>query len=201
VIALGVLGLAAIICYPFVLRSFFITSGAMLPTLRVNDVLLVNEFEYDLVKPRYGDIVVFPPPIAAGNVYIKRLIGAPGDAVRMHDGIVYRNGVALDEPYTAEKARYELDIKDYGIFVDGTRLDPTTANIPPKALWSAPNRIPDGCYFMLGDNRNDSEDSHIWGFAQADGVFASGARKGQRAGFTGHAFLLLLPSDRIRILR
>jgi signal peptidase I len=172
----------------------------MLPTLQLNDVLLVNEFEYRIAKPHHEDIVVFPPPVETTNDFIKRLIGAPGDTLRIHNGIVYRNGAALDEPYIAEKPNYELEIKDYGIFVDGNRLDPAVANIPPQARWSAPDRIPDGCYFMMGDNRNDSEDSHIWGFAQTGGTFAGGARKGQKAGFTGHAFLGFWPLNRIRIL-
>jgi signal peptidase I len=113
---------------------------------------------------------------------------------------VYRNGVALVEPYIAEKPNYELEIRNYNIYVDGQPLDPALANIPPKSMWSAPDKIPDGCYFMMGDNRNDSEDSHIWGFAQADGTFDAGPLKGQRASFTGKAFLIFWPLDRLHTL-
>jgi signal peptidase I len=172
----------------------------MIPTLQIHDVLLVNEFEYRFIKPAHQDVVVFPPPIPSPNDFIKRLIGAPGDTLRIHDGIVYRNGVALDEPYIAQKPDYELEIKNYGIVVDGQPLDPTLANIPPKSMWSAPDKIPDGCYFMMGDNRNNSEDSHIWGFAQAGGTFDAGPLKGQRATFTGKAFLIFWPLDRLHIL-
>jgi signal peptidase I len=196
-----VAGLVALFLITFVVRTFFIPSGSMIPTLQIHDVLLVNEFEYRFVKPAHEDIVVFPPPIESPNDFIKRLIGAPGDTLRIHDGIVYRNGVALDEPYEAQKPNYELEIKNDDIYVDGQPLDPTQANIPPKSDWSAPDRIPAGCYFMMGDNRNDSEDSHIWGFAQADGTFLAGPLKGQRASFTGRAFLIFWPLDRIRILR
>ncbi len=195
-----VAGLVALFLITFVVRTFFIPSGSMIPTLQIHDVLLVNEFEYRFEHPAHEDVVVFPPPIPSPNDFIKRLIGAPGDTLRIHNGIVYRNGVALDEPYEEQKPNYELEIKDYSIIVDGTPLDPTLANVPPKDKWSAPDRIPDGCYFMMGDNRNNSEDSHIWGFAQADGTFLAGPLKGQKASFTGRAFLIFWPLDRVHIL-
>jgi signal peptidase I len=195
-----VAGLVALFLITFVVRTFFIPSGSMIPTLQIHDVLLVNEFEYRFRKPAREDVVVFPPPIESPNDFIKRLIGAPGDTLRIHNGIVYRNGVALDEPYEAQKPSYELEIKNDNIYVDGTPLDPTLANIPPKDKWSAPDKIPDGCYFMMGDNRNNSEDSHIWGFAQADGTFMAGPLKGQKATFTGRAFLIFWPLDRLHIL-
>jgi signal peptidase I len=196
-----VAGLVALFLITFVIRTFFIPSGSMIPTLQIHDVLLVNEFEYRFSKPAREDVVVFPPPISSPNDFIKRLIGAPGDTLRIHNGIVYRNGVALDEPYEAQKPNYELQIRNYNVYVDGSPLDPTLANIPPKADWTAPDRIPAGCYFMMGDNRNNSEDSHIWGFAQDDGTFLAGPLKGQKASFTGHAFLIFWPLDRLRILR
>ena len=195
-----VAGLVALFLITFVVRTFFIPSGSMIPTLQIHDVLLVNEFEYRFTKPADEDIVVFPPPIESPNDFIKRLMGAPGDTFRIHNGIVYRNGVALVEPYEAQKPSYELEIKNYNIYVDGSPLDPTLANIPPKDKWQAPDKIPDGCYFMMGDNRNNSEDSHIWGFAQADGTFLAGPLKGQKASFTGRAFLIFWPLDRLQIL-
>jgi signal peptidase I len=196
-----VAGLVALFLITFVVRTFFIPSGSMEPTLQISDVLLVNEFEYRFTKPHEGDIVVFPPPTPSPNDFIKRTIGLPGDNIRVHAGTVYRNGVAMVEPYIADKPRYELEIKNYGIYVDGSPLDPAMANVPPRDKWSAPDRIPDGCYFMMGDNRNNSEDSHIWGFAQLGGTFMNGPRKGEKASFTGHAFLLFWPLNRIRILR
>ena len=196
-----VAGLVALFLITFVVRTYFIPSGSMEPTLLIHDVLLVNEFEYRLSKPHDGDIVVFPPPIQTTNPFIKRLIGSPGERLRVHNGIVYRNGVGLREPYIEQKPAYELEIKNYGIYVDGQPLDPQGANVPPKQAWQAPDRIPAGCYFMMGDNRNNSEDSHIWGFAQLAGTFYSGSQRAKNAGFTGHAFLLFWPPNRIRILR
>ena len=195
-----VAGLVALFLITFVVRTFFIPSGSMEPTLQIHDVLLVNEFEYRFLPPKRGDIVVFPPPIDSTNDFIKRLVGAPGDSLRVHNGVVYRNGKPLVEPYIAQKPNYELAIKNYGIYIDGNRLDPAYANIPPKSAWTEPDRIPAGFYFMMGDNRNNSEDSHIWGFAQLHGSFASGFLKGKPAHFTGHAFLLFWPLNRFRIL-
>jgi signal peptidase I len=193
-------GLAALFLITFVVRTFYIPSGSMIPTLEVHDVLLVNEFEYRFAKPHHGDIVVFDPPVESANDFIKRLIGAPGDTLSIHKGVVYRNGQALDEPYISEPPVYEMEIKNYGIYVDGQKLDPSVANIPPRSAWSAPDRIPAGCYYMMGDNRNDSEDSHVWGFAQLGGRFASGAVAGKAASFTGHAFVVFWPYNRIHIL-
>jgi signal peptidase I len=195
-----VAGLVALFLITFVVRTFFIPSGSMEPTLQIHDVLLVNEFEYRFTKPHEGDIVVFPPPIPSPNDFIKRTIGLPGDQIRVHQGVVYRNGAAMNEPYIADRPNYELEVKNYGIFVDGSPLDPATANVPPREKWSAPDRIPDGCYLMFGDNRNNSQDSHVWGFAQPSGSFQGGQRKGEKASFTGHAFLLFWPLNRIRIL-
>ena len=107
----------------------------------------------------------------------------------------------MNEPYINEKPNYELEVRDYGIYVDGTPLDPALSNIPPRKQWTAPDRIPPGYYLMFGDNRTLSADSHIWGFAQAGGTFQSGQRKGEKAGLTGHAFVLIWPFNRIRILR
>ena len=187
-----VAGLVALFLITFVIRTFYIPSGSMEPTLQVHDVLLVNEFEYRFSKPKDEQIVVFLPPIPTSNDFIKRLMGSPGDTLRVHNGIVYRNGAALVEPYIAQKPAYELEIKNYGIYVDGNRLDSQLANVPPKSKWQAPNRIPNGYYFMMGDNRNNSEDSHIWGFAELHGA---------KSHFTGHAFLVFWPPNRLHILR
>jgi signal peptidase I len=195
-----VAGLVALFLITFVVRTFFIPSGSMEPTLQIHDVLLVNEFEYRISKAHDGDIVVFTPAIPSTNDFIKRMIGSPGENLRVHNGVVYRDGKPLDEPYIAQKPNYELEIKNYGIYVDGMPLDPEQANIPPRERWQAPDRIPAGCYFMMGDNRNNSDDSHICGLAQSGGTFFAGPQKGQKAGFTGHAFLLFWPPGRIRIL-
>lgn len=195
-----VAGLVALFLITFVVRTFYIPSASMEPTLQIHDVLLVNEFEYRFEQPHREDVVVFPPPVPSPNDFIKRVIATPGDTLRIHQGIVYVNGQALNEPYEEQKPNYELVVRDYGIYVDGQRLDSDLANVPPKPDWSAPDRLPKNCFFMMGDNRNNSEDSHIWGFAQDAGTFASGALKGQKASFTGKAMLIFWPPNRIHIL-
>ncbi len=197
-------GIAAWILITFVARTYWIPSGSMIPTLQIHDVLLVDKFEYRFHAPSEGDIVVFPPPIATPDDFIKRVIGRPGDTLRITKGLVYVNGKALNEPYIAQQPAYDLEIRDYGIWVnDGFgwhAVDSSAANIPPKSQWSAPDRIPLNCYFMMGDNRNDSEDSHIWGFAQSRGEFATGPRAGEQAGLTGRAFLIFWPLTQAKIL-
>lgn len=198
-----VAGLAALLLITFVIRTFYIPSVSMIPTLAIHDVLLVNELDYHLHGPRDGDIAVFMPPIdSEGNEFIKRVVGAPGDTIRITGGIVYRNGKPLDEPYENQPPRYDLEIRNYAIYVDGTALDPRQANVPPKSWWQEPDRVPKGFYFMLGDNRNYSDDSHVWGFAQLEGKFATGpmASRGARASFAGRAFMILWPLGRLHIL-
>ena len=197
-------GIAAWILITFVARTYYIPSASMLPTLQIHDVLLVDKFEYRFHQPNRGDIVVFPPPIPTPDDFIKRVIGRPGDSLRVFAGNVYVNEQALNEPYTADKPAYELEVRNYGIYVSygagWQQLDPSSANVPPKSQWTAPDKIPPHCYFMMGDNRNDSEDSHVWGFAQDTGSFATGPRHGERAGFTGRAFLIFWPLAQAKVL-
>jgi len=197
-------GLAAWVLITFVARTYYIPSGSMLPTLQIHDVLLVDKFEYRFHAPNEGDIVVFPPPVPTPDDFIKRVIGRPGDSLRVAGGTVYLDGKPLREPYAAERPSYSLEVRNYGIYVSygagWQRLDPSDANVPPRSNWTSPDRIPAHCYIMLGDNRNDSEDSHIWGFAQDGGRFRSGPRMGERAGFTGRAFLIFWPPSQAKIL-
>lgn len=200
-------GIAAFLLITFVARTYYIPSGSMIPTLQVGDVLLVNKFEYRFHKPNEGDVVVFPPATLnpTGDDFIKRVIGRPGDTLRIQNGVVYVNGQARKEPYINDPPAYNLQIRNYGIYVQEPggpyeAIDPSQGNIPPRKDWTAPDRIPPNCYFMMGDNRNDSEDSHVWGFAQLSGKFATGPQAGKPAYFTGHAFLIFWPLSHARIL-
>lgn len=120
----------------FVIEGRVIPSASMLPTIQLQDRVLVNKFIYRFKMPQRGDIVVFKPPAIIGQHedYIKRVIGLPGDTVRVEDGRVFVNDRPLSEPYLAEKPNY-----DYGPVV-----------VPEKSL------------FVMGDNRNSSFDSHLW---------------------------------------
>lgn len=174
----------------------------MMPTLQIGDALIVDELAYRLHAPQRGDVAVFTPPVPShGDEFVKRVIGTPGDAIRIADGVVYRNGAALQEPYENQPPRYDLRVERYGVYVDGAPLDPRKANVPPRSYWQAPDRIPNGFYFVLGDNRNYSEDSHVWGFAQTGGAFAAGLLAGRGAGFAGRAFAIFWPLKRVQVVR
>ena len=197
-------GVAAWLLITFVARTYYIPSASMVPTLQVHDVLLVDKFEYRFRKPSEGDIVVFPPPVPTPDDFIKRVIGLPGERLRIAKGVVYINDVALNEPYIAQPPSYDLEVRNYGIYVNEGfgwhAVDPAGANVPPKNEWTSPNTIPPNCYFMMGDNRNDSDDSHIWGFAEFGGTFATGPRAGETAGFTGRAVLIFWPLSQFKVL-
>ena len=108
---------------------------SMQPTFYEGDVLLVNKLAYKLGKVHTGDVVIFHNPNFLEEDYIKRLIGKPGDVVKADGGLIYVNGIPLDEPYISQ---------------------------PPYYLgeWV----VPEDAVFVLGDNRNSSSDSHSWGF-------------------------------------
>jgi len=184
-------GVVALGLMHFVVRTFWIPSGSMEPTLDINDVLLANEIQYRLGSPQDGQIAVFKPPPQVPELgdtdFIKRVIAGPGDTLKIHNGVVYRNGKAVAEPYVMEKPDYELELKDYDLVVDGIPLDPTRSVVPPKAEWQASDRVPKDYYVMLGDNRNNSDDSHLWGFLRRDQ-------------FVGHAFLVFWPINRAKVL-
>lgn len=139
------LGLSVLLAFgirTFVAEARYIPSGSMLPTLEINDRLIIEKLSYDFGTPQRGNIVVFYPPDQLGtkDAYIKRLMGLPGDVIEVKTGQLYINGEPQTEPYIAARPDYQ-----YG---------PVT--VPPDA------------YLVLGDNRNESFDSHYWGFVPQD---------------------------------
>ncbi|MEM8502616.1 MAG: signal peptidase I [Cyanobacteria bacterium P01_D01_bin.1] len=138
----------------FIAEPRFIPSPSMVPTLAVGDRLLVEKVSYRLHIPDQGDIVVFEPPpqlqeygYTASQAFIKRVIGLPGQTVQVSQGKVYVDGQPLTEDYIREAPAYEM---------------------PPVA-------VPPGNLFVMGDNRNDSNDSHVWGFLPAQNVIGRAA--------------------------
>jgi signal peptidase I len=114
---------------------------SMNPTLQNGEYILVNRLAYKTGHPERGDIIVFSYPADEGQDLIKRVIGLPGETVKINNGMVTINGQELDEPYIAQDPLY------YG-------------------EWT----VPDGYLFVLGDNRNDSRDSHQWGLLPLENV-------------------------------
>ncbi|CAA0088012.1 Signal peptidase I [Halioglobus japonicus] len=161
----------------FVLRSFLvepfqIPSSSMVPTLLVGDYILVNKFTYgirlpvirtkvvDISEPERGDVVVFFPPHMNDTYFIKRVIGLPGDTVSYRNKQIYVNGEKLargpaDEPSMEPRYRLEEElIGGEGHLMQVDKLRPSADfNVVVKP----------GHYFMMGDNRDNSSDSRVWG--------------------------------------
>ena len=114
------------------IQSVVVVGGSMYPTLEGGERLLVSKVVYYLRQPERGDVVVFQSTNHRSSDYIKRIIALPGDTVEIVKGIVYLNGSEVDEPYIKYPASYTVDDQE----------------------------IPQNSYFVLGDNRDNSNDSH-----------------------------------------
>jgi signal peptidase I len=127
-------GLALVIYLLFqtVIQSSEVFDISMQPTLIAGDRLIVVKPIYNFSDPERGDIIVLRPPMSPGKQYVKRLIGLPGDVIEVKNNQLHINGVPLDEPYLKEPPRYTM-----------------------KSV-----TLPADHYFVLGDNRNSSSDSH-----------------------------------------
>ncbi|WP_029895835.1 signal peptidase I [Desulfohalovibrio reitneri] len=178
--ALFIALLLALFIRTFVVQAFKIPSGSMLQTLQVGDHLLVNKFIYGVKIPFTGqtlipiddpgfqDVIVFGFPGqptgggagvfdednvqvrggVGGKDFIKRIIGLPGDTIEVRDKQVYRNGKPLDEPYVQH----------------------TDPRVLPRRDNMGPVNVPDGHYFVMGDNRDESYDSRFWGFVPRENI-------------------------------
>jgi signal peptidase I len=166
----------ALFALTFILQPFRIPSESMERTLLVGDFLLVNKMIYGppglwshLLPYRQvqrGDIVVFHFPVDPAEHVVKRVIGIPGDRIRMLDGVVYRNGQAVTEPYAVYESAGEDPFRDQ--FPSGgytnPGIDPHWWQAMPRDVQSGELIVPAGSYFVMGDNRNHSRDSRYWGF-------------------------------------
>jgi signal peptidase I len=157
---------AALLIQAFVVKPFRIPTPSMVDTLRPGDRVLVNRFVYHLRRPQRGDIVVFEYPRNRDVMFIKRVIGLPGDTLEARAGRLYVNGRLLDEPYVHR--------------TDGV-CDPTNASGPAAGTtmrepWSLaqPYTVGDDQYFVMGDNRTRSDDSRVWGTVPAANIIGAG---------------------------
>ncbi len=172
------LALVFFLIRPFVVHAFLIPSQSMEPTLLVNDKLLVNKFLYRLRPPHRQEIVVFKAPLLAleksgrpdQTDYIKRLIGLPGDLVRVENGRAWVNGKPLEEPYLRLNTPFGFRRVFPDDYLNETPWRDTfrhTIEHHWGKLWV---RVPQGHYFVLGDNRFNSLDSREWGFVPASAL-------------------------------
>ena len=137
----------------FVAEARYIPSSSMEPTLEINDRLIIEKISYHFREPERGDVVVFntnditPLEENFKDAFIKRVIGLPGETIAVKTGKVFVNGKPLSENYIAQSPQY-----DYG-----------------------PAIVPPGHYLVLGDNRNNSYDSHYWGFVPKKNIIGRAA--------------------------
>jgi len=157
----------------FVVQPIRIPSASMEPTLLVGDFLLMDKQTGDggwllpRATIRRGDVVVFHDPVDDPAVHlVKRVIGIPGDRIHLRDGVVYRNGQPLKEPYAvyreAAANRYRDDFPDLQTMQ--ARVNPNWWIRLRGLVHDGEVTVPADSYFVMGDNRNDSEDSRYWGF-------------------------------------
>lgn len=152
--AIGTAFILALIVMTFVVQAFKIPSGSMIPTLSIGDHIFVLKFMYGVKipfsdtilfhtwSPKRGDVVVFKYPREENTDFIKRLIGEPGDTIEVKNKQLYINGEPVKEPYIIHS--------DPNIIQERDNFGPVT--------------VPEGKYFMMGDNRDQSLDSRFWGF-------------------------------------
>jgi signal peptidase I len=131
----------ALIIRTFLFQFFWIPSHSMEPTLLINDRIIVTRFSYWFNEPQRGDVVVFKYPLDPKKDYVKRLIGLPGEKIQIINSKLYINDILVEESYLPEGLKFG----DFG-----------------------PIQVPEGNYFMMGDNRNNSSDSRVWGFVEED---------------------------------
>lgn len=119
----------------FVMQGFCVSGACMQPHLYTGERVLANKIAYHLGEPKRGEIVIFNYPKDLTQIYVKRVIGLPGETVAIHNGGVFINGRRLAEPYKTYEAHGDM----------------------------APQRVPNAEYFVMGDNRDVSDDSRYWG--------------------------------------
>jgi signal peptidase I len=175
----------AIFVITFIVQAFQIPSESMENTLLIGDYLLVNKLHYggggvwDNLVPyqtvKRGDIIVFHYPVKPSQHFVKRVAGIPGDRIRMSKGTLYVNGSAAREPYVRHSSLVHDAFRD-----DFPRLTFPVPDVT-SAWWVQMHQlvedgqliVPEGCYFVLGDNRDESLDSRYWGFVPRENIIGT----------------------------
>ena len=189
--------LASVLMY-FVVQAFKIPSGSMRNTLLEGDHLFVNKFIYGLRVPftgkrvlalrqvQRGDVIVFRFPvddprelhcgsIQYGKDFIKRVIGVPGDHIKLVNKDLYLNGKKAAEPYVVHKTSYIDSYRDNFPADPNTRLADAAYRMLAEDVKNGELVVPPDCYFAMGDNRDNSLDSRYWGFVPRDNIIGKPA--------------------------
>jgi signal peptidase I len=178
--------LIVLVLRSFLVEPFQIPSGSMIPTLEVGDFILVNKYTYglrlpvvgtkivDINEPRRGEVMVFIPPHDS-RYFIKRVVGLPGDTIRYEDKVLYIN----DERVQSQPIdQVEIEMPN-GMLQSGILLTETLGDVEHETqIMNAPSRdggrtvwvVPAGHYFMMGDNRDNSADSRVWGAVPEENI-------------------------------
>ncbi len=174
--ALLIAFILAFVIRSFVVQAFKIPSGSMLPTLKIGDHLLVNKFIYGVKlpftdieivpvsKPEFQDIIVFEYPENQSKDFIKRVVGLPGDKIKIKKGHLIRNGKKVPEPYAQFSHNTRAEEK-----FPAERWPPHEFDRRARDNLG-PIKIPEDKYFVLGDNRDESYDSRFWGCVQSKDI-------------------------------
>jgi signal peptidase I len=158
--------LVALAVQAWLIKPYRIPSESMLDTLRPGDRVLVNRLVYHLREPERGEVVVFRYPKDPDVVFIKRLIGVPGDVVEVREGHVFVNGRRVKEPYVHRTDGLPDPTVAQAAIAGSTLHDPWSL--------SEPYKVPAGQYFVMGDNRTDSDDSRDWGTVPRSAIVGEG---------------------------
>ncbi|MGI2028577.1 signal peptidase I [Endozoicomonas acroporae] len=166
----------------FLFEPFQIPSGSMIPTLEVGDFILVNKYSYGLRlpvsgtkvlaigEPDRGDVMVFKQPGKENINFIKRVIGLPGDVVQYMDKRLTVNGQVVPEEFVAQLSDARSIYRLYNEGVEGKRYqvrkELTSHDFRAEGEWV----VPDGMYFVMGDNRDRSNDSRYWGYVPEQNI-------------------------------
>jgi signal peptidase I len=167
-------------------QAFVIPTASMEDTLLIGDHLLVDKLAYSPAgavsrfllpyeEPKHGDIIVFRYPADISQTFVKRVVGVPGDHIKIVNQVVYRNGVALKEPYIYHKSRMIDSYRDNfpseppPYTYDPSR-DPLLRDMLEHHVTNNEVVVPPGSFFAMGDNRDNSLDSRYWGFVPRDNI-------------------------------
>jgi signal peptidase I len=163
------------------LQGYVIPTVSMEDTLLRGDHLLVDKLAYapsgfasQYLLPyrevRRGDIIVFRYPIDIRQNYVKRVIGVPGDRIRIANKAVYLNGTPLHEPYAVHKTAYTDSYRDSFPADPNVQLPEPALQMLERDVKSGDVVVPPGAYFAMGDNRDNSTDSRYWGFVPRENI-------------------------------